>query len=146
MNSAIANWVAKLTARLKAWPDGLFAVGPLTVSKSPPELEVMEKTFTEVKPGGKGCPTNCTARHRVAIIIPFRDRPKHLQTLLYNLHPMLLRQQIDYQIFVIEQKGENLFRILRFFDYPSKPSSEITWFFLYMIIYYLSKYVEINIV
>lgn len=144
MNSAIANWVSKLTARLKTWPDGLFAVGPLTVSKSPPELEVMEKTFTEVKPGGKGCPTNCTARHRVAIIIPFRDRPKHLQTLLYNLHPMLLRQQIDYQIFVIEQKGENLFRIFRFFpDYPSKPSSEIMWFFLYMIIYYLSKCVEI---
>lgn len=84
-------------------------IGPLTVSKSPPELEVMEKTFTEVKPGGKGCPTNCTARHRVAIIIPFRDRPKHLQTLLYNLHPMLLRQQIDYQIFVIEQKGSDAF-------------------------------------
>ncbi|XP_012349074.1 beta-1,4-N-acetylgalactosaminyltransferase bre-4 [Apis florea] len=84
-------------------------IGPLTVSKSPPELEVMEKTFTEVKPGGKGCPANCTARHRVAIIIPFRDRPKHLQTLLYNLHPMLLRQQIDYQIFVIEQKGSDAF-------------------------------------
>ena len=83
-----------------------LAVGPLTVIKSPPELPAMEKTFTEVKPGGKGCPTDCVARHRVAIIIPFRDRPKHLQALLYNLHPMLLRQQIDYQIFVVEQKGE----------------------------------------
>ncbi|XP_071857139.1 beta-1,4-N-acetylgalactosaminyltransferase bre-4 [Bombus fervidus] len=84
-------------------------VGPLTVIKSPPELAEMEKTFTEVKPGGKGCPTNCTARYRVAIIIPFRDRLKHLQALLYNLHPMLLRQQIDYQIFVIEQKGSDAF-------------------------------------
>ncbi|XP_043578382.1 beta-1,4-N-acetylgalactosaminyltransferase bre-4-like [Bombus pyrosoma] len=84
-------------------------VGPLTVIKSPPELAEMEKMFTEVKPGGKGCPANCTARHRVAIIIPFRDRPKHLQALLYNLHPMLLRQQIDYQIFVIEQKGSDAF-------------------------------------
>ncbi|XP_003486181.1 beta-1,4-N-acetylgalactosaminyltransferase bre-4 [Bombus impatiens] len=84
-------------------------VGPLTVIKSPPELAEMEKTFTEVKPGGKGCPANCTARHRVAIIIPFRDRLIHLQALLYNLHPMLLRQQIDYQIFVIEQKGSDAF-------------------------------------
>lgn len=84
-------------------------VGPLAVIKSPPELPAMEKTFTEVKPGGKGCPTDCVARHRVAIIIPFRDRPKHLQALLYNLHPMLLRQQIDYQIFVVEQKGSDAF-------------------------------------
>ncbi|KAK9303791.1 hypothetical protein QLX08_004658 [Tetragonisca angustula] len=84
-------------------------VGPLTVIKSPPELPAMEKTFTEVKPGGKGYPTDCVARHRVAIIIPFRDRPKHLQALLYNLHPMLLRQQIDYQIFVVEQKGSEAF-------------------------------------
>lgn len=84
-------------------------MGPLTVIKSPPELAEMEKTFTEVKPGGKGCPANCTARHRVAIIIPFRDRLIHLQALLYNLHPMLLRQQIDYQIFVIEQKGKRAF-------------------------------------
>lgn len=84
-------------------------VGPLSVSKSPPELAVIEKTLTEVKPGGKGCPSDCVARHRVAIVIPFRDRPQHLQALLYNLHPMLLRQQVDYQIFVVEQKGSEAF-------------------------------------
>ncbi|XP_053986973.1 beta-1,4-N-acetylgalactosaminyltransferase bre-4-like [Hylaeus volcanicus] len=84
-------------------------VGPLAVIKSPPEMSVIEKTFVDVKPGGRGCPADCVARHRVAIIIPFRDRPQHLQALLYNLHPMLLRQQIDYQIFVIEQKGSESF-------------------------------------
>ena len=66
----------------------------------------MEKMFTEVKPGGKGSPSNCIPRHRVAIIVPYRDRPQHLLTFLYNLHPILLRQQIDYQIFVVEQEGE----------------------------------------
>jgi len=71
----------------------------------------MERSFVEVKAGGKGHPADCIARHRVAIIIPFRDRPQHLQTLLYNLHPILLRQQIDYQIFVIEQEGESLRRV-----------------------------------
>ncbi|XP_076161129.1 beta-1,4-N-acetylgalactosaminyltransferase bre-4 [Ptiloglossa arizonensis] len=84
-------------------------VGPLAVNKSPPELSVIEKTFSEVKPGGRGYPADCVATYRVAIIIPFRDRSQHLQALLYNLHPMLLRQQIDYQIFVIEQKGSESF-------------------------------------
>ncbi|XP_015174394.1 PREDICTED: beta-1,4-N-acetylgalactosaminyltransferase bre-4-like [Polistes dominula] len=84
-------------------------VGPIAVSKTPPEMSVMEKTFTEVNPGGKGCPKTCIARHRVAIIIPFRDRPQHLQTLLFNIHPILLRQQIDYQIFVVEQEGTGAF-------------------------------------
>ncbi|XP_076673870.1 beta-1,4-N-acetylgalactosaminyltransferase bre-4 [Andrena cerasifolii] len=84
-------------------------VGPLAVSKSPPELSVIEKSLTDVKPGGRGYPADCVARHRVALVIPFRDRPQHLQALLYNLHPMLLRQQIDYQVFVVEQKGSESF-------------------------------------
>ncbi|XP_014484777.1 PREDICTED: beta-1,4-N-acetylgalactosaminyltransferase bre-4-like [Dinoponera quadriceps] len=85
-------------------------VGPVVVSKLlPPSLSEMEKTFAEVKAGGTGRPADCVARHRVAIIIPFRDRLQHLQALLYNLHPILLRQQIDYQIFVIEQEGSGPF-------------------------------------
>ncbi|KAK2581190.1 hypothetical protein KPH14_007992 [Odynerus spinipes] len=84
-------------------------VGPVAVSKSPPTMSVMEKSFVEVKPGGRGCPTDCVARHRVAIIIPFRDRPQHLQALLFNLHPILLRQQVDYQIFIVEQEGTGAF-------------------------------------
>lgn len=86
---------------------GIVSVGPLVVSKlPPPSLPEMEKSFAEMKAGGMGRPADCVARHRVAIIIPFRDRLQHLQALLYNLHPVLLRQQIDYQIFVIEQEGE----------------------------------------
>ncbi|CAL1677035.1 unnamed protein product [Lasius platythorax] len=84
-------------------------VGPVLVSKSPPPLSEVERSFVEVKAGGRGRPADCIARHRVAIIIPFRDRPQHLQTLLYNLHPILLRQQIEYQIFVIEQEGTGAF-------------------------------------
>lgn len=80
----------------------------MAVKEVVPELSIMEnmELFADMKPGGQGCPTNCIARHRVAIIVPFRDRRLHLQIFLYNLHPLLLRQQIDYQIFVIEQNGE----------------------------------------
>ncbi|KAK0078864.1 hypothetical protein PV325_002020, partial [Microctonus aethiopoides] len=84
-------------------------VGPLAVIKNPPELEIIERELKDVKPGGTHLPSNCIARHKVAIIIPFRDRMRHLETLLFNLHPILLRQQIDYEIFVIEQEGNGQF-------------------------------------
>ncbi|KAK2145156.1 hypothetical protein LSH36_698g00029, partial [Paralvinella palmiformis] len=57
----------------------------------------------EIQPGGAWSPRRCVARHRVAIIIPYRDREQHLITLLYYLHPVLQRQQLDYRIYVVEQ-------------------------------------------
>lgn len=82
-------------------------MGPLAVSKSAPEISAIEKACAKVKQGGRGVPEGCVARYRVAIVVPFRDRFQHLMTLLYNLHPILLRQQLDYQIFVVEQEGKN---------------------------------------
>ncbi|XP_016837521.1 beta-1,4-N-acetylgalactosaminyltransferase bre-4 [Nasonia vitripennis] len=98
---------ATQTPRCPLVPPNL--VGPIAVSKSPPDLAAMEKAFAKVKQGGRGAPEDCVARYRVAIVIPFRDRFPHLMTLLYNLHPLLLRQQLDYQIFVIEQEGNGQF-------------------------------------
>ena len=54
-------------------------------------------------PGGVGRPRDCTARHRVAVVVPYRDRRQHLNILLAHLHPMLQRQQLDYRIYVVEQ-------------------------------------------
>ena len=47
--------------------------------------------------GGEWQPNACAARHRVVIIVPFRDRESHLQALLYSLHPVLQRQQLAYR-------------------------------------------------
>ena len=55
-----------------------------------------------LEPGGRHRPMDCRARHRVAIIIPFRDRDIHLKVLLNNIHSMLQRQQIDYGIYVVD--------------------------------------------
>jgi len=57
--------------------------------------------------GGAGRPRHCTARHRVAVIVPYRDRRHHLNILLSHLHPMLQRQQLDYRIYVVEQVGQD---------------------------------------
>ena len=66
-------------------------------------LEELEKQIEGMKTGGRWTPTKCVPRDRVAIIIPFRDRHKHLVLLLYYLIPMLQRQLLDFRIFVTEQ-------------------------------------------
>ncbi len=47
-------------------------------------------------------------RQNVAFIIPFRDREQHLRSLMLHLHPILRRQQLSYQIFVVEQVNPDL--------------------------------------
>ncbi|XP_022645729.1 mucin-19-like isoform X2 [Varroa destructor] len=65
--------------------------------------------LSTVAVGGCWEPDACIARHRVAIVIPFRDRAEHLQLLLQHLHPILQRQMLSYKVFVIEQYGNDTF-------------------------------------
>lgn len=71
----------------------------------------IEQENTVLAPGGRYKPTTCQARHRVAVIIPYRDREIHLKIFLRNIHPFLQRQQLDYGIFVVE-----LVRIEKLYD------------------------------
>ncbi|XP_042223301.1 uncharacterized protein LOC121867457 [Homarus americanus] len=84
-------------------------VGALKVLRTAPSLQEQEGSHPELEPGGRFRPAECRARHRVAIIIPYRDRIKHLSVFLYHLHPILQRQQIDYAIYVVEQAGNGKF-------------------------------------
>ena len=53
----------------------------------------------------------------IAIIIPYRDREKNLQYLLYNLIPFLQKQKImDYKIFIIEQQTLGAFNKGRLYN------------------------------
>lgn len=58
---------------------------------------------------GYNKPIGCIARQRTAVIIPYRNREDQLKLLLAHLNPILQRQQIDYQIFVIDQQGTTTF-------------------------------------
>ena len=62
--------------------------------------------FQEVLPGGRYSPVDCRPRHRVAVLVPFRDREPHLRAFLAHLHPILRRQQLQYRIFVVTQVSE----------------------------------------
>ena len=55
--------------------------------------------------GGKYEPKKCRSRHKIAIIVPYRQRQDHLTIFLRYMHPFLQRQQLHYTIFVVEQSG-----------------------------------------
>ncbi|XP_033756242.1 beta-1,4-N-acetylgalactosaminyltransferase bre-4-like [Pecten maximus] len=76
--------------------------GKVTVDITEYDEKTLERNHRLVKRGGTYKPSTCRSRHKVAIIIPYRNRKRHLRILLNNLHPFLQRQQLDYRIFVIE--------------------------------------------
>ncbi|CAD6186318.1 unnamed protein product [Caenorhabditis auriculariae] len=84
-------------------------VGPIRVFLDEPQLNVLAKMFKHIERGGHGKPTNCLARHKVAIIVPYRDRESQLRILLHNLHTLLEKQQMEYGIFIIEQVADQTF-------------------------------------
>ncbi|XP_045774812.1 beta-1,4-N-acetylgalactosaminyltransferase bre-4 [Maniola jurtina] len=84
-------------------------LGPVQVNKTEMELDAVDKKYPEVQLGGRYSPPNCTARHKVAIIVPYRDRQQHLAIFLNHMHPFLMKQQIEYGIFIIEQEGNSDF-------------------------------------
>ncbi|XP_059513099.1 beta-1,4-galactosyltransferase 1 [Myotis daubentonii] len=101
-----------ITARpLPACPEeSPLLVGPMLIEFNVPvDLTLLAKQNPEVKVGGRYAPRDCISPHKVAIIIPFRNRQEHLKYWLYYLHPILQRQQLDYGIYVINQAGESTF-------------------------------------
>lgn len=104
----LGSYVNNGTSLCACVPDSLE--GPLNVSTLQPlPIGEMELRQTELTPGGTWAPASCQPRHRVAVIIPFRDREEHLLLLLNILHPMLQRQLLHYTIFVIEQSRPAVF-------------------------------------
>lgn len=58
---------------------------------------------------GRFKPVNCLPRHRLAIIIPYKNRLDQLKYFLNHMHPFLQNQQLEYQIFVVEQSNDQIF-------------------------------------
>lgn len=76
-------------------------------------LEDVEKKFTNLlQPGGFHAPSECKAKHHVAIITPYyMNHENELPIFLKNMHSFLMNQPIEYGIFIIEQiPGQQLNR------------------------------------
>ncbi|XP_036116602.1 beta-1,4-galactosyltransferase 1 [Molossus molossus] len=111
-NNLTSALVSPITALpLPACPEeSPLLVGPMLIEfKVPVDLTLLAKQNPEVKVGGRYAPKDCISPHKVAIIIPFRNRQEHLKYWLYYLHPILQRQQLDYGIYVINQAGDSMF-------------------------------------
>ncbi|XP_055311748.1 beta-1,4-N-acetylgalactosaminyltransferase bre-4-like isoform X2 [Sitodiplosis mosellana] len=84
--------------------------GPINADIEYEPLSAIEKRFRDLLlPGGWYKPHECNPKDRVAIVIPYRDRAEHLPVFLKNIHLLLMKQQVEYGIFVIEQIADGLF-------------------------------------
>lgn len=84
--------------------------GPFEVEHTyEPLTSVEQKLAPKLQPGGQYRPRECRARDRVAIIVPYRDREQHLPIFLKNLHPFLMKQQIEYGVYIVEQAAGSQF-------------------------------------
>jgi len=91
----------------KLKPDGLLGAYEI---KNPPDdfdaftFKSLNYSFmTSLQPGGSWAPKTCKARHRVALVIPYRNRLENLKYWLFNMHLFLQRQEIEYTVFIVEQ-------------------------------------------
>jgi hypothetical protein len=90
-------------------PSTLIGAQPI---KYPPinfSLLNISSYHRHVHTGGRSFPTHCIARHKVALIVPYRNRWGILTTFLFHYHHILHRQQLDYRIFVCEQAFDQRF-------------------------------------
>ncbi|XP_052771589.1 beta-1,4-N-acetylgalactosaminyltransferase bre-4-like [Mya arenaria] len=86
--------------------------GPLlNISEPVSNTKLRDVKFKEVQPGGvyRQNISNCTDTQSVAIIIPYRDRKMHLDTLVRHLHSLLQKQYISYGIYVSELAYPTMF-------------------------------------
>lgn len=73
-------------------------------------LEIVEQRLSlSLQPGGWFKPRECKARDHVAILVPMREREYMLPIFLRNLHRILMKQQIEYGIYIIEQTTDQDF-------------------------------------
>jgi len=84
-------------------------VGRLKVDLETPSWSDIANVTPGLRPGGEFSPSSCLAKDRVAVVLPYRNRPDQLKTFLKHIHPILMRQDIHYQIFIVNQSGTNTF-------------------------------------
>ena len=74
------------------------------MNKTVLDLKTIENELKRlpIRKGGLSTPVECKSRNRVALIVPFRNREPNLKIFLNNLHRLLVKQQLDYGIYLIE--------------------------------------------
>lgn len=91
--------------------------GEIEVNLTEIPIESMNEKFkTQVHFGGTWQPDDCIPKYKVAVMVPFRNRPTHLPILLRHIYPMMMSQRLNFTIFLIEQRGEYPFNRAMLFN------------------------------
>lgn len=69
-----------------------------------------------VEQGGGWSPPGCIPQFHSVLVISYRDRPDNLDQFLKFMHPFLQRQNLSYDIFVIEQSPGLAFNRAKLFN------------------------------
>lgn len=90
-------------------------VGRIKILKPPHKFDAFSNkllsypvNYTRLE-NGRWSPIDCRPRHRVAIIIPYKNRLNNLNYFLTHMHPFMQKQKLEYQIFVVEQSNDQMF-------------------------------------
>ncbi|XP_032790423.2 beta-1,4-N-acetylgalactosaminyltransferase bre-4 [Daphnia magna] len=93
-----------ISPELVGWTN--ISLEKINTIRNEAEMELIE---AGLEAGGRYQPKDCQSRHKVAIVVPYRDRKDHLTVFLRYLHPFLQRQQLNYVIIVVEQSNSSSF-------------------------------------
>uniref|UniRef100_A0A914VJ25 Beta-1,4-galactosyltransferase 4 n=1 Tax=Plectus sambesii TaxID=2011161 RepID=A0A914VJ25_9BILA len=97
-------------ARWREFDGSMEPVIELLMNDSYQILETyLAASHPDMRAGEMWKPVERKPFQNVAIIIPFRDRDKHLYKLLYLLIPLLKKQNLSFRIIVAEQRGIGMF-------------------------------------
>ena len=92
-------------------------------------VPTLDELIPEIRPSGVtigglwnppvGSPIGCRhsiKKSRVAVLVPYRNRPDHLPIFLKYIHPFLQRQYLDYGIYIVEQMDDLPFNRAELFN------------------------------
>ncbi|XP_041361145.1 beta-1,4-N-acetylgalactosaminyltransferase bre-4-like [Gigantopelta aegis] len=79
-----------------------ISVGRITVNKTTVTEAELNIKYQSTNNSGHFKPGNCRSENKTAVIIPYRNREHHIWILLNNLIPFLVKQQLEFSIFVVE--------------------------------------------
>merc|ERR1719154_938933 len=81
----------------------------LNISIESPSIAAQAELANNLAAGGEFLQDSCQNPDHVAIVIPFRNRDEQLPIFLAHIHPFLMRQNIHYKIYIINQSDDNKF-------------------------------------
>ena len=81
----------------------LISIAPISIDECKCEITTQQSQYSNQKQEKKGDSVHKKVAHRLAILVPFRDRFEELLIFAPHMKKFLDKQNIDYHIFILNQ-------------------------------------------